>query len=100
MTVESTVDEIKEQPTLIWVKPESNVQAMGGLVTASITEHKKVTVRAIGAGAVNQAIKSVIKARQFMAGQGEDLIVRPGFVDVTGNDGSPVTAIVLICTLF
>jgi stage V sporulation protein SpoVS len=56
-------------------------------------------LRAIGAGAVNQAVKGTIKARQWLAGEGEDLVVRPGCTIVKGNNDKDVTAIVLHCAL-
>lgn len=37
------------------------------------------TLRAIGAGAVNQAIKACAVARQFVAPRAIDLTLRPGF---------------------
>jgi stage V sporulation protein S len=84
---------------IIWVRPNSNVQGVAGTLTSSIREDERITLRAIGAGAVNQAIKSIIQARQQLSVQGEDLIVKPGFTTVVGNDGSDVTAIVLHCLL-
>jgi stage V sporulation protein S len=91
-------NEVVKQP-LIWVRPDSNVQSIAALVSSSIEKDKRITLRAIGAGAVNQAVKSVIQARQQLASHGEDLIVRPGFTTVSGNDGNEVTAIVLHCLL-
>lgn len=83
----------------IWVRPNSNVQGVGGALTASMLEDGHTVLRAIGAGAVNQAVKSAIQARQHLSAQGEDLVVRPGFVTVQGNDGNDVTAIVFHCVL-
>lgn len=87
-----------KHPTL-WVKPGSNVHSFATLIASSIREDKKVTLRAIGAGAVNQAIKAAIKASQTLAGEGENLVIKPGFATVNGNDGSEVTAVVLHCLL-
>jgi stage V sporulation protein S len=84
---------------ILWVKPGSNVHSFATLIASSIREDKRITLRAIGAGAVNQAIKSVIKASQTLAGEGENLVVKPGFATVRGKDGSEVTAIVLHCLL-
>jgi stage V sporulation protein S len=86
------------QKPIIWIRPNSNVQNVAGLITSSIGEDERVTLRAIGAGAVNQALKGVILARQKMAAQGVDLIVRPGFTLVEGRDGSDVTAVLLNCS--
>jgi stage V sporulation protein S len=86
-------------PPVIFVRPSSNVQGISGAVTSSIHEHSRITLRAIGAGAVNQALKGAIHARQQLAGEGEDLILRPGNTIVTGNNGRDVTAVVLHCYL-
>jgi stage V sporulation protein S len=87
------------QPAPVFVRPSSHVQGIAGLITSSIHEDGRVTLRAIGAGAVNQAVKGAIQARQQLAGQGEDLILRPGCTIVQGNNGKDVTAIVLHCYL-
>lgn len=90
----------EQQPSnLFFVKPSSNVQGIAGLITSSIREEGRITLRAIGAGAVNQAVKGAIQARQLLAGEGEDLVVRPGCTIVTGNNGRNVTAVVLHCYL-
>lgn len=89
-----------EETPLIRVRPDSNVQTLASMLTSSIVEDKKITFRAIGAGAINQAMKGIILARQRLAGQGYDLILRPGFATVKGSDGGDVTAMVLHCTLF
>jgi stage V sporulation protein S len=55
----------------------------------------KVELRAIGAGALNQAIKAVAIARGFIAPSGVDLICIPAFTDIM-IDGEERTAIKLI----
>ena len=92
-------DEVKQPLAPIFVRPDSNVQGIAGLITSSIMEERRITLRAIGAGAVNQAIKGTIQARQQLAGNGEDLVLRCGFTTVKGHDGSDVTAIVVHCSL-
>ena len=51
---------------------------------------KNVELRAIGAGAVNQAVKSIACARGFLGQSGQDLCVRMGFV--SADDTSDKTA--------
>jgi stage V sporulation protein S len=58
-------------------------------------ERGNVDVQAIGAGAVNQAIKAVAIARGFVAPNGIDMICIPAFIDVEIN-GAERTAIKLI----
>lgn len=83
----------------IFIRPDSNVAGIAALITSSIHEERRITLRAIGAGAINQAVKGTIQARQHLAGGGDDLVIRPGFTTVKGNDGSDITAIVLHCSL-
>jgi stage V sporulation protein S len=98
VTVAEAKSELPKHP-VIWVRPDSNVQGIAGLISSSIEEDGRVTLRAIGAGAVNQALKGTIQARQQLAQRGEDMILKPGFTTVSGHDGSDVTAIVLHCLL-
>jgi len=46
----------------------------------------EVTIQAIGAGAVNNAVKGAIIARGLAAPQGGNVKIIPGFVDVNLND--------------
>lgn len=98
MSIETPQLEVVKQD-LIWVRPNSNVQGVAALLTNSIDENKRITLRAIGAGAVNQAVKGSILSRQQLAAQGFDMVLRPGFANVEGNDGGQVTAVVLHCLL-
>lgn len=52
-------------------------------------------IQAIGAGALNQAVKAVAIARGFVAPSGVDLICIPAFTDIQ-IDGEERTAIKLI----
>jgi stage V sporulation protein S len=92
------VTESKPKP-VIFVKPSTPVGTISGIITSSIEEDEVITLRSIGAGALNQAVKGIIQARQQLAAQGYDLTLVPGFQTVAGNDGGDVTAIVLRCRL-
>lgn len=81
------------------MRPGSPVDGIASLLVSSIEEERRITLRAIGAGAVNQAVKGTIRARQLLSGQGEDMYLIPGFATVTGGNGEDVTAIVLHCLL-
>ncbi len=73
--------------------------AAGSLASAlshALYEGKSVTLRAVGAGAVNQAMKACAIARGYVASRGYDLLVRPGFRDVQGKEGVKVSAMVFI----
>ena len=60
-----------------------------------IREKGAVEIQAIGAGAANQAIKSIAIARGYLAPAGVDLICKPAFANVEIN-GEERTAIKLI----
>lgn len=78
------------------VKPSANPQKLASAVAHACYEHKRVVLRAIGAGAVNQAVKACAIARGFVAPRGLDLAIRPGFTTVTMGDGDEVSAITLL----
>lgn len=75
----------------IRVASNSNVKSVAGSITKSFEEGKQVEVIAIGAGAVNQAIKSLAMSRGFLSMKGRDLYFAPGFTSVE-IDGQVRTA--------
>jgi len=60
-----------------------------------IREQGTAEIQAIGAGAINQAVKAVAIARGFVAPGGTDLVCIPAFTDVE-IDGQQRTAIKFI----
>ena len=52
-----------------------------------------VSARAVGAGAVNQAVKAIAIARGHVASSGLDLVCRPGFQTIESRDGE-ISAII------
>lgn len=60
-----------------------------------LRERGNAEIQAIGAGAVNQAVKAVAIARGFVAPAGVDLICVPAFTDIV-IDGEERTAIKFI----
>ena len=77
------------------VGAKSNPNAVAGALANVFREKNSVEVQAIGAGAINQAIKSIAIARGFVAPTGKNLICIPAFTDIT-IDGDERTAIKLI----
>jgi stage V sporulation protein S len=67
---------------ILKVGSRSHPGKVAGAIAAIIREGKEVQARAIGAGAVNQAIKAVIIARIYMLAEDVDLFCIPGFVDL------------------
>lgn len=71
------------------VASKSNPNSIAGMVAALVKEgSKKIVLTAIGAGAVNQAVKSIATARGFLAPLGVNLVCIPAFhkVDIDGDE--------------
>jgi stage V sporulation protein S len=77
------------------VSAKSSPNSVAGALTGVLRENKSAEVQAVGAGAVNQAIKAIAIARGFVAPSGIDLVCIPAFTDIV-IDGSERTAIKLI----
>ncbi|NLK21713.1 MAG: stage V sporulation protein S [Epulopiscium sp.] len=77
------------------VATKSNPNAVAGALANTIREKGGAELQAIGAGALNQALKAVIIARGYVAPSGIDLICVPAFADIEIN-GEERTAIKLI----
>ena len=67
---------------IIKVAVSSRSTAVAGAIAGVMREREHVDVQAIGAGAVNQAIKAVIIARGYLELDGIDIICIPSFVEV------------------
>jgi len=79
-------------PEILKVSAESNPKAVAGAIAAILREHGSVELQAIGAGAVNQAVKAIAIARGFVAPNGLEIVVVPAFTKVLIN-GEERTAI-------
>ncbi|MFC3882439.1 stage V sporulation protein S [Bacillus songklensis] len=77
------------------VSSKSNPKSVAGAIASVFRERGNIEIQAIGAGALNQAIKAVAIARGFVAPSGVDLVFVPAFVDILINDEKR-TAIKLI----
>ncbi|MBQ5695440.1 MAG: stage V sporulation protein S [Clostridium sp.] len=77
------------------VSTKSNPNSVAGALAAIIKEKNIVEVQAVGAGAINQAVKAIAIARGFVAPSGRDIICVPAFTDIE-IDGEERTAIKLI----
>jgi stage V sporulation protein S len=80
---------------IIKVKANSRTAAVAGAIAGVIREHKHAEVQAIGAGAVNQAVKALVLARGYLAEDGIFVIAMPEFVDVD-IEGKIRTAIKIV----
>ncbi|QQY79934.1 stage V sporulation protein S [Keratinibaculum paraultunense] len=81
--------------TILKVASDSKPASVAGALLAALEKEDEVALQAIGAGAVNQAIKAIASARNFITSDEVDLITIPAFVDVE-IDGENRTAMRLI----
>lgn len=80
---------------ILKVSSKSNPNSVAGALANVFRENGYVEIQAIGAGALNQAIKAIAIARGFIAPSGKNLVCIPAFQDVSIN-GEDRTAIRLI----
>lgn len=73
---------------LIKVSANSRSTAVAGAIAGVVREHGRADVQAIGAGAVNQAVKAAAIARGYLLLDGINVIMVPSFfeVDIEGTE--------------
>lgn len=79
---------------ILRVSASSSATSLASAISHAVYDSKKVTLRAIGAGAVNQAVKAVAIAQSFVGQRGISLLIRPGFTTVQMKDAE-VSAIIM-----
>ena len=77
------------------VSSKSNPNSVAGALANVLRASGSVEIQAVGAGALNQAIKAVAIARGFLAPAGKNIVCIPAFTDIS-IDGEERTAIKLI----
>lgn len=68
------------------VSNTSSPADLASAISYALYDGRKVILRAIGAGAVNQAVKGVAIARGYVAQRSLDLACAPGFTTVKMNN--------------
>ena len=78
------------------ISSKSNPNSVAGAIAGLVKENERAEMQAIGAGALNQAIKAVAIARGFVAPTGVDLVCVPAFaeVQVEGEDRTGLRIVV------
>jgi stage V sporulation protein S len=71
---------------MIKVSANSRTSAVAGAIAGVIREHHRAEVQAIGAGAVNQAVKALVLATGYLRNDGINVSCVPEFADVTIED--------------
>lgn len=81
------MEDVEVDETLLKVKSSSNAPNLASAIANNVYDGKKVVLRAIGAGAVNQAMKAIAIAQSYVGPRGKVLSCRPGFTTVPMPDG-------------
>jgi len=76
------------------VAASTETRRLAGAIAEDVKKHGSASLQAIGAAAVNQAVKAVITARGFLAPLGVDVVIVPAFGQAEVN-GEPRTVIVM-----
>lgn len=77
------------------VSSKSSPNSVAGAIAGVIRDYGCVEVQAVGAGATNQALKSVAVARGYLVPMGVDIICIPAFTSIE-IDGAERTAMKLL----
>jgi stage V sporulation protein S len=77
---------------IIKVAAASRTTAVAGAIAGVMREHHYAEVQAIGASAVNQAIKAIAIARGYLEGDQIDIVCTPHFMQID-IDGQARTAV-------
>ena len=80
------------KPDIIKVSARSRSTAVAGAIAGVIRQHNMAEVQAIGAGAVNQAVKALAIARGYLERDEIDIVTIPYFTEVD-IDGQERTAV-------
>ena len=80
---------------IIKVSSKSNPNSVAGALANALREKDMVEMQAIGAGALNQAIKAIAITRGFVAPSGKNLVCIPAFSNIL-IDNEEKTAIKLL----
>lgn len=71
---------------IIKVAGTSRTSAVAGAIAGIIRERGHADVQAIGASAINQAVKALVLARGYLEIDGIHIVCMPEFVDVQIED--------------
>ena len=71
---------------LIKISGSSRTSAAAGAIAGVIRENQIAEVQAIGAQAVNQAVKALALAKRYLQRDGIQIVTTPEFVDINIDD--------------
>lgn len=78
------------------VSAKSQPKSVAGALAAVLRDNSSAEVQAVGAAAVNQAVKAIAITRGFVAPNGMDIVVVPAFsaIDIDGEERTAIKFIV------
>ena len=81
---------------ILKVSSKSNPNSVAGALANVFREKGIVEIQAVGAGALNQAVKAIAIARGFVAPSGKNLVCIPAFaaIDIDGEERTAIKLIV------
>ncbi len=68
------------------VSAKSNPNAVAGALAAVMRERGNAEIQAVGAGAINQAVKAVAIARSYLRDSDIDVCCVPSFITIAISD--------------
>src|ERR1700752_3872712 len=68
---------------ILKVSATSKPVAVAGAIAGVVRSQTRVEVQAIGAGAINQAVKAIAISRGYVAPGGIELVCVPSFIDIS-----------------
>lgn len=79
--------------SVLKVSAKSNPNSVAGALAAVLRERESAELQAVGAGAINQAVKAVAIARSYLKAGQIDLACVPSFIDVeiNGNERTGIS---------
>jgi stage V sporulation protein S len=81
---------------VIKVSAGSRTSSVAGAIAGMVREHQRAEVQAIGAGAVNQAVKAAAIARGYLLEDGITVVCLPEFttVDIEGKERTAIRLVI------
>lgn len=86
-------NDINGNEVLLKVKSASSAANLAAAIANNVYDNKEVTLRAVGAAAVNQSMKAIAIAQSYVGPRGRVLSCRPGFTTVVMADGFEISAL-------
>jgi stage V sporulation protein S len=87
-----SIPQSSTRAAIIKVASTSRATSVAGAIAAVMRERSETEVQAIGAGAVNQAVKALAIARQYLVDDQINIVCTPQFIDleIQGNERTAV----------